>query len=93
MMERLEDAVNVTVRCIAKVGNGNQIKSQNRLRSYGIDNSLIPSLKAEIDTDKEIGLQSVKPDPYKIDLDLLNITENSSVNAVINKVFDNAVKA
>ncbi len=93
MMERLEDAMNVTVECINKVGNHSQIKPQKRLLSFGIDNALIPSLKDKIANDEEIGLPSVRPDPYTIDEDLLTITENSTVNAIFNKVFHDAVKA
>jgi hypothetical protein len=92
-MENMADAMNVTVCCINEVGNGAEIKADKRLLLLGIDNLLIPSLKAKIATDGQIGLPSVLPDAYKINPDLLTINENSTVNDVFLKVLDNAVKA
>lgn len=93
MMENMVEAMEVTVNCIDAVGNGDVIKPKKRLLLLGIDNALIPSLKAAIATDKQIGLPGVKSHPYKIDPNLLTINENSTVNDVFLKVFKNGVKA
>jgi hypothetical protein len=92
MMEDMLEAMEVTVNCIDDVGNGDVIKPKKRLLLLGIDNALIPSLKATIATDKKIGLPSVKSNPYTIEPDLLTINENSTVNDVFLKVFKNGVK-
>lgn len=92
MMEDMVEALEVTVNCIDSVGNGDLIKPKKRLLLLGIDNALIPSLKAAIEIDKKIGLPSVKSHPYTINPDLLTINENSTVNDVFLKVFKNGVK-
>jgi hypothetical protein len=91
MMENLLDAMKVTVDSIADIGNGDPVKPKKRLLIFGIDNALIPSLKNTIATDRKIGLPSLTP-AYKIDVNLLTINENSTVNDVFLKVFNNGVR-
>lgn len=92
-MENQIDAWNVTANCITDIGNGDPIKPERILGSYGIDNPLIKSLKTSIASDESIGLPSVLPDAYTIDPDLLTISELSTVNEVFINVFNEAVKA
>jgi hypothetical protein len=91
MMDDMVKAMQVTINCIKDVGNDAPITLDKKLVILGIDNGAgIRNLKRKIATSDEIGLPSLNP-KYKIDQNIMDINETSTVQKVFRTVFRNAV--
>jgi hypothetical protein len=90
MMDDMVLAMQVTQDCIKKVGDADSMEPGDDLLSLGIDNVLIDKLVNAIATDDEIGLPSLHP-KHKIDQNIFDISENSTVDDVFTTVFENGV--
>jgi len=84
-------AITVTINCAKKVGRNEPMEPEDDLFSHGIDNELTDRLVNAIATDKSVGLPSLKP-KFKIDQNVFDIDEDSTINDVATIVFNNAVQ-
>lgn len=91
-MEDFGQAMTVTQNCAKKVGRDEPMEPDDDLFNHGIDDELIDRFVNAIATDRSVGLPSLTP-KFKIDQNLVNISQDSTINEVALIIFDNAVLA